>query len=81
MDKTIVVDVNKDEEDFKEGEGSTDIPMAFTSRNKDLALLQLDGKISAEELKTAIEMGRKACEKILEVQMNALKEVNGGKDE
>jgi exosome complex component RRP41 len=81
MDKTIVVDVNKDEEDFKDGEGATDIPMAFTSRKRDLALLQLDGKISPEELKTAIEMGRKACEKILEVQMNALKEVNGGKDE
>ena len=81
MDKTIVVDVNKDEEDFEEGEGATDIPMAFTSRTKNIALLQLDGKISPEELKQAIEIGKKACEKILEIQIKALKETNGGKDE
>ncbi|MFA4960806.1 MAG: exosome complex exonuclease Rrp41 [Candidatus Pacearchaeota archaeon] len=81
MDRTLVVDVNKDEEDFEEGEGATDMPMAFTSRTKSLALLQLDGKISPEELKKAIEMGKKACEKILEVQVKALKEATGGKDE
>jgi len=81
MDKTLVVDVNKDEEDFSEGEGATDIPMAFTSRTKNLALLQLDGKISPEELKRAIEMGKKACEEILKVQIKALKEVKGEENE
>ena len=81
MDKTIVVDVNKEEEDFEEGEGATDIPMAITSRTKNIALLQLDGKISPEELKKAVEMGKKACAKIYEIQMKALKEINGGKDE
>jgi exosome complex component RRP41 len=81
MDKTIVVDVNKDEEDFEEGEGATDIPIAITSRTKNIALLQLDGKISPDELKKAIEMAKKACEKILEIQTKALKEVNGGEND
>jgi exosome complex component RRP41 len=74
VDKTIVVDVDYDEEAYHDGEGSTDIPMAITSRTKKVSLLQLDGKISTEELKTAIEMGKKACGDILEIQMKALKE-------
>ncbi|MFH0711985.1 MAG: exosome complex exonuclease Rrp41 [archaeon] len=76
IDKTLVVDVNKEEEDFKEGEGSTDIPLAVTSRNKGIALLQLDGKISPDELMKVIEMGKKACEDVLKVQVDALREMS-----
>ncbi len=73
MDKTIVVDVNKDEEDFPEGEGATDIPLAFSSRSEKITLMQLDGKISPQELKQAVDMGRIACKKIAEIQSKALK--------
>lgn len=75
-DKTLIVDVDKDEEDFHDGEGATDIPMAVTSRTKKIALLQLDGKISPDELKTALEMGKEACGEVLKVQMQALKEAD-----
>jgi len=80
-DKTLLVDVNKAEEDFHEGEGATDIPMAVTSRTKGIALLQLDGKISSVELSKAIEMGKKACEDILKVQISALKNINNKENE
>ncbi len=73
VDKTLVVDVNKEEEDFHDGEGSTDIPLAVTSRSKEIALLQLDGKISPDELMKVIEMGKKACEDVLKVQIEVLK--------
>ncbi|MBU0569579.1 exosome complex exonuclease Rrp41 [Patescibacteria group bacterium] len=73
-DKTLIVDVSKEEEDFHEGEGATDIPIAITSRNKNIALLQLDGKISLDELKEAIDMAKKSCEEILKVQINALRD-------
>jgi len=73
IDKTLVVDVDKDEEDFKDGEGSTDIPMVWTSRTKKIALLQLDGKISPDELKSVLEIGKNACEKIYAVQVESLK--------
>ncbi|MCD4770972.1 exosome complex exonuclease Rrp41 [archaeon] len=79
-DKTLLVDVDKAEEDFHDGEGATDVPLAFTSRKKDISLLQLDGKISPSELSEAIEMGRKACEDVLKVQMDALKGATGEKN-
>ncbi|MBC8435198.1 exosome complex exonuclease Rrp41 [archaeon] len=75
VDKTIVVDVDYDEEAYKEGEGSTDIPIAFTSNSKKIVLLQLDGKISPKEMAEAIEAGKNACEKILAIQTEALKNV------
>lgn len=71
VDDKIVVDLSKDEEDYEEGEGTTDIPMAFTKSGK-ICLLQLDGKIQPDKLKEAIESGREACKKVYEVQKKAL---------
>jgi len=76
----LVVDLTKEEEDFKvikEGEEqkTTDIPIAFLSRSKKISLLQLDGKISAEELFKAIELGKKACLKISKIQERTLKKI------
>lgn len=78
-DKTLIVDVDKDEEDFPDGEGATDIPLCFLMRSKKISLLQLDGKISVQELKDVIEMGKRACKKVYEVQVNALKMIGGKK--
>ncbi len=75
LDKTLVVDVNKEEEDFEEGEGSTDIPVCVLSRSKKISLLQLDGKISIKEFKEVLEIAKKACEKIYEIQVKTLKEI------
>jgi len=77
IDKTIVLDLDKYEDsEFDEGEGSTDIPMSFT-KSGELTHLQLDGKISKDQLKEAIEMAKKACEEIYEVQKKALKDSVG----
>ena len=74
MDKTLVLDLDKYEDsDFKEGEGSTDIPISMTGKGK-LTHIQLDGKISKEQLKEGINLAKKACEKIYEVQKQALKD-------
>ena len=73
LDKTLVVDVNKDEEDWEEGEGATDIPITMTSDGK-ISHLQLDGKITGAQMKEAIELARKANQKIFEIQKKALKE-------
>ncbi|MCX8194223.1 MAG: exosome complex exonuclease Rrp41, partial [Candidatus Pacearchaeota archaeon] len=77
----IVADLTKEEEDFKiikggeEIKAATDIPMAFTSRGNKISLLQLDGKIKPEELKEAIDLGKKICKKIAEIQLAAIKKV------
>ncbi len=76
LDKQLIVDVNKDEEDWEEGEGATDIPISLTSSG-DITHFQLDGKIKKEELKKALELAKKATKEIYEVQKKALKELPG----
>jgi len=73
LDKQLVVDLTKEEEDWEEGEGATDIPITLTSDGK-ITHLQLDGKIDKKQLKEVIKMAEKATKKIHEVQKKALKE-------
>jgi len=74
LDKTIVVDLDKAEEDFEEGEGPTDIPVSLTSKGK-ITHIQLDGKINSEQLKEAIKAAKEAGKEIYEIQKKALKNV------
>jgi len=74
IDDKIVTDITKEEEDYKEGEGSTDIPVSYLVNSERLTLLQLDGKIRIKELKQALEAGKAACKKVFEIQKAALKE-------
>jgi len=73
MDKTLVLDLTKEEEHYEEGEGPTDIPITMTASGK-ITHMQLDGKITPKQLKEVIEMAKKATKQILEAQTKALKE-------
>ena len=73
LDKELVVDVSKEEEDYEEGEGATDIPITFTGDGK-LTHIQLDGKIDSKQLKESIKLAREACKEIHDLQKNVLKE-------
>ena len=73
LDKQLVVDVSKDEEDYEDGEGATDIPITFTSDGK-ITHIQLDGKIEVKQLKETVKLAKKACEEIYELQKKVLKE-------
>jgi len=73
IDKTLVVDLIKEEEDWEEGEGSTDIPITLTNSGK-ITHLQLDGKITSKELKEVLKLAKKVNKEIYEVQKKALKE-------
>jgi len=75
MDKQLVVDVTKKEEDYEEGEGATDVAMSFLSQSGKLVHVQLDGKINTKELKEAFKMGREASKKIYEIQKETLKKI------
>jgi exosome complex component RRP41 len=72
LDKELVVDVDKAEEDWEEGEGATDIALSFTGEGK-LSHIQLDGHITPKQLKEATLLGQKACKSIYEIQKQALK--------
>ena len=73
LDKTLVVDLTKEEEDFEEGEGPTDIPISMTSDGK-VTHMQLDGKIGVKQLQEAVDMAKEACKEVYEVQKKALKD-------
>jgi len=68
----VVIDLDKSEEDYEDG--ATDIPVAMTGRNHEITLLQLDGEVSREELMNGLEMAKKGCSEIIEVQKKALRE-------
>ena len=75
LDKQLVVDVDKYEDSiFDEGEGASDIPITFTNSGE-ITHIQIDGNIGKEQLKEAVELARKACKKVYEVQKKALKEI------
>ena len=74
LDKQLVTDLIKAEEDWEEGEGPTDIPITLTGDGK-ISHIQLDGKISMEQLKEAVELAKGAYPEIHAAQEKALKEV------
>ncbi len=76
LDKQLVVDLIKEEEDWEDGEGATDIPITMTHDNK-ITHIQLDGKITIKQLKEAVELAKKATAEIYEIQKKALKDVGG----
>lgn len=69
----VMLDLTYDEEAYKE-EPVADMPMACLGRTGEISLLQLDGEMTKEELKKAIELGKKACKQIYEIQKKSLKE-------
>jgi len=78
IDKQLVVDVNHFEDcDFDEGEGATDIPITFTGDGK-ITHIQLDGRISVEQLKEVIDLANNSRKKIYELQKKTLKDSIGG---
>ncbi len=72
IDGQVLVDLTYDEEAY---EGVVaDIPVAFLPGSGKLTLLQMDGIVSKDILKKAMELGKKACKDIYELQKKTLKE-------
>ncbi|MEM2963053.1 MAG: exosome complex exonuclease Rrp41 [Candidatus Anstonellales archaeon] len=67
----IVLDLSKDEDNF----GESDMPVAFSRRNGEILLLQMDGRLTKEEIKKGLSMAQKACFKVSELQAEALRKV------
>jgi len=69
IDGHLVLDV-----DFYEDEhGDADLPVAMTGREKKVTLLQLNGRLTLEEFKKAMEMAKEACARIYDMQKEALR--------
>jgi exosome complex component RRP41 len=82
VDGSNVVDLDYTEEAWEGDEGAVDTPVAMIPSTGEITLLQMDGIISKDHLLEAIKTARPACEKIAEIQRNALREKykNAAKD-
>ncbi len=65
----LVVDVDKYEDNF----GESDIPTIILPRTKEVLLYQMDGLLTKQELKQAMEMAFKGSLKVRELQVAALR--------
>ncbi len=69
LDGQVVVDLGKDEDNY----GESDVPMAITHRGKEIVLLQMDGLLTREELAQNLDDAIEGCEKVYEIQADALR--------
>ncbi len=72
VDDKLVVDLDYLEESYEDGPVA-DIPIAMMPSSDKVTLLQMDGLLSKDDLKKVLEMGKKVCKEIYDIQKNALK--------
>ncbi len=72
VDDKVVVDLNYEEESYEDGDVA-DVPVAMIPSTGEITLLQMDGKISEEEIEEALEKAESSLKKIAEVQREALR--------
>jgi len=65
----IVLDVAGKED----SDGEVDLPIAYVPSENKIHLLQMDGIITKEEFKQALELAIEGCKKIHKIQVDALK--------
>lgn len=68
VDGQIVLDLNKEEDNY----GEADFPVAMT-QDGEITLLQMDGHLTPDEIKKGLELVRKGCKEILELQQAILR--------
>lgn len=69
IDGQIVLDLCKEEDNY----GQADLPIAIIPRTGEILLMQMDGHMTTDEFNRAMEYGFGACEKIYQLQKDALK--------
>jgi len=65
----VVLDLS----DVEDKKGDADLPIAYMPKSNAIGLLQMDGSMTEDELKQALDMGVGACRTIYEMQKDALR--------
>ena len=68
VDGKIVLDLNKEEDNY----GEADFPVAMT-QDGEITLIQMDGNLTPDEIKQGLELVKKGCKEILEIQQAVLR--------
>ena len=69
IDGTLIIDLCGKEDNYSEA----DIPIAFMPRKKEITLLQMDGRLTPEEIKEIVKNVLKAGEEVYEKQKETLR--------
>jgi exosome complex component RRP41 len=64
---TLIMDPMKEEDNF----GQADMPLAMTPSGE-ITLLQMDGRLSQEEFRQALQMAMRGCREVYEIQRKSL---------
>ena len=65
----VVLDLS----DVEDKKGDADLPVAYMPKSNAIGLLQMDGSLTEEEFKQALDMTVNACRTIYEMQRDALR--------
>jgi len=60
--------------DIEDKQGDADLPVAFMPKSNVIGLLQMDGSLTEEEFKQALDLAINACRRIYDMQREALKQ-------
>ena len=70
VDGKVVLDLS----DIEDKQGEADLPVALMPKSNVVSLLQMDGSLTEEEFKQALDMSTDACRRIYEMQRDALRQ-------
>ncbi|MCW3135691.1 MAG: exosome complex exonuclease Rrp41 [Canidatus Methanoxibalbensis ujae] len=68
VDGEIVLDLNAIEDNY----GDADMPVAMIAKTNTITMIQMDGKMTREEIQKGLEIAKNACRKIYQMQREAL---------
>jgi exosome complex component RRP41 len=66
----VVLDLS----DVEDKQGDADLPVAFMPKSNVIGLLQMDGSLTEDEFKQALDLATDACRRIYDMQREALKQ-------
>jgi len=70
VDGKVVLDLS----DVEDKQGEADLPVALMPKSNVVCLLQMDGSLTEDEFKQALDMATDACRRIYEMQRDALRQ-------
>ena len=70
VDGKVVLDLS----DVEDKQGEADLPVALMPKSNVVSLLQMDGSLTEDEFKQALDMATDACRRIYEMQRDALRQ-------
>jgi len=73
IEDKLIVDLG----DYEDKKGQSDMPIAYMPKLNKVTLLQMDGILSTDEAEKALNLAIEGCEKVYEVQREALKKKYG----